>query len=50
MVAPQAGQHALEKSTMEVLVYLLGSYCENDRLSNVGWSLFGQVSKGLCIL
>ena len=32
---------------VEVLVNLLGSrYCETDRLSNMAWSLFGQVRKG----
>ena len=45
--APQAEQHALEDPPVEVLVYLLGSrYCETDRLSNMAWSLFGQVRKG----
>ena len=43
-VAPQAEQHALEDLPVEVLVYLLGSrYCETDRLSNMAWSLFGNV-------
>jgi Transglutaminase-like superfamily len=47
MVAPQAEQLALENLPVEVLVYLLGSrYCETDRLSDVAWSLFGQVRKG----
>ena len=32
---------------MDVLIYLLGSrYCETDRLSNIAWSLFGQIPKG----
>ena len=32
---------------MNVLIYLLGSrYCETDRLTNMAWSLFGQVPKG----
>ena len=45
--APQAEQHALEDLPVEVLIYLLGSrYCETDRLSNMAWSLFGQVRKG----
>ena len=44
---PQAKQHALEDLPVEVLLYLLGSrYCETDRLSNMAWSLFGQVPKG----
>ena len=45
--APQAEQYALEDLPAEALIYLLGSrYCETDRLSNVAWSLFGQVRKG----
>jgi transglutaminase-like putative cysteine protease len=45
--APQAEQYALEGLPVEALIYLLGSrYCETDRLSNVAWSLFGQVRKG----
>ena len=45
--APQAEQYALEDLPVETLIYLLGSrYCETDRLSNVAWSLFGQVRKG----
>jgi transglutaminase-like putative cysteine protease len=45
--APQAEQHALEDLPVEALIYLLGSrYCETDRLSNMAWSLFGQVRKG----
>jgi hypothetical protein len=43
--APQSD--ALEDLPVEVLIYLLGSrYCETDRLSNMTWSLFGQVRKG----
>jgi transglutaminase-like putative cysteine protease len=46
-VAPSAQQHTLEELPVEVLIYLLGSrYCETDRLSNIAWSLFGQVPKG----
>jgi transglutaminase-like putative cysteine protease len=46
-VAPQAQQHSLEALPVETLVYLLGSrYCETDRLSNIAWSLFGNVAKG----
>jgi transglutaminase-like putative cysteine protease len=45
--ARQAEQYALEDLPVEALIYLLGSrYCETDRLSNVAWSLFGQVRKG----
>ena len=43
----EAEQHALEDLPVEVLIYLLGSrYCETDRLSDLAWSLFGQVPKG----
>lgn len=46
-VAVQAEQHALEDLPVEVLIFLLGSrYCETDRLSDLAWSLFGQVPKG----
>ena len=44
---PQAAQSVLEDLPVEVLIFLLGSrYCETDRLSNIAWSLFGQVPKG----
>ncbi|HEY8214025.1 MAG TPA: transglutaminase family protein [Methylocystis sp.] len=46
-IALEAEQHALEDLPVEVLIYLLGSrYCETDRLSDIAWSLFGQVPKG----
>ncbi|MEP9348599.1 transglutaminase family protein [Xanthobacter sp. KR7-225] len=46
-VAPDAPQHALGDLPVNVLLFLLGSrYCETDRLSNVAWSMFGQVPKG----
>ena len=46
-IAVEAEQRALEDLPVEVLIYLLGSrYCETDRLSNLAWSLFGQVPKG----
>jgi transglutaminase-like putative cysteine protease len=42
-----AQQHALEELPVDVLIFLLGSrYCETDRLTNIAWSLFGQVPKG----
>ena len=38
---------ALEDLPVEALIYLLGSrYCETDRLSDIAWSLFGQLPKG----
>ncbi len=44
---PDAEQHAVEDLPAEVLVFLLGSrYCETDRLSDIAWSLFGQVRPG----
>ena len=47
IIAPQAEQRALEDLPVDVLLYLLGSrYCETDRLSNIAWSLFGQIPKG----
>jgi transglutaminase-like putative cysteine protease len=46
-IAPQAEQLALENLPVDTLIYLLGSrYCETDRLSEIAWSLFGQVPKG----
>ncbi|QRG06034.1 transglutaminase family protein [Xanthobacter dioxanivorans] len=46
-VAPGAVQHALGDLPVDVLLFLLGSrYCETDRLTNVAWTLFGQVPKG----
>jgi transglutaminase-like putative cysteine protease len=47
VMAAQAAQHALEDLPVDVLIFLLGSrYCETDRLSDIAWSLFGQVAKG----
>ena len=49
--APEAEQHDLGELPVEVLIYLLGSrYCETDRMLNIAWSLFGQVSKGWPLL
>jgi transglutaminase-like putative cysteine protease len=46
-VAPWAEQHPLEQLPVETLVFLLGSrYCETDRLSDIAWSMFGQLPKG----
>jgi transglutaminase-like putative cysteine protease len=45
--APDAAQHAVEDLPYETLIYLLGSrYCETDRLSDVAWSLFGEIAPG----
>jgi transglutaminase-like putative cysteine protease len=46
-IVPQAEQLALENLPVDALIYLLGSrYCETDRLSEIAWSLFGQLPKG----
>jgi transglutaminase-like putative cysteine protease len=46
-VEPGAPQHAVEDLPTETLVYLLGSrYCENDRLSETAWALFGHTPLG----
>ena len=46
-VVPDAEQHPLEQLPVEALIFLLGSrYCETDRLSDIAWSLFGNVPKG----
>ena len=46
--APDAEQHAVEDLPSDTLIYLLGSrYCETDRLSDVAWSLFGEIPTGL---
>jgi transglutaminase-like putative cysteine protease len=42
-----ARQHAVNELPDDVLPFLLGSrYCETDRLSDLAWSLFGQVEAG----
>jgi transglutaminase-like putative cysteine protease len=46
-IAPNAGQHALDKLPVETLVYLLGSrYCETDQFVNIAWAQFGNIAKG----
>ena len=46
-VNPQAREVPVQELPDEVLGYLLGSrYCETDHLSNLAWSLFGNVSPG----
>jgi transglutaminase-like putative cysteine protease len=45
--APDARQHAPQDLPDEALMFLLGSrYCETDRLSNIAWSLFGNIAPG----
>jgi transglutaminase-like putative cysteine protease len=47
VVAPSAGQHAIEDLPDECLVFLLGSrYCETDRLSEIAWGLFHTCASG----
>jgi len=47
VVAPEAKQTPLAELPDEVLLYLLASrYCETDRLTEVAWSLFGQIPQG----
>jgi transglutaminase-like putative cysteine protease len=42
-----APQHDIRDLPDEVLVFLLGSrYCETDKLTDLAWSLFGQVAPG----
>ncbi|RYD95436.1 MAG: transglutaminase family protein [Sphingomonadales bacterium] len=44
---PDAIQHPLEDLPDDVLMFVLGSrYCETDRLSEVAWSLFGDIKPG----
>jgi transglutaminase-like putative cysteine protease len=44
---PHAIQHDVSDLPEAVLIYLMGSrYCDTDHLSNVAWSLFGDVTPG----
>lgn len=46
-IVPDARQHQVEELPDEAMVYLLASrYCETERLSNLAWSLFGNVAPG----
>lgn len=46
-VAPDARQVSVAELPDDVLVFLLGSrYCETDRLSDIAWSLFGDIPPG----
>ncbi|HKO95052.1 MAG TPA: transglutaminase family protein [Polyangiaceae bacterium] len=46
-VAPGAQEVPVEQLPDEAVSFLLGSrYCETDRLSELAWSLFGQVPPG----
>ena len=47
IVAPEAGQHAVEDLPAETLTFLQGSrYCETDRLSDIAWKLFAGTAPG----
>ncbi len=46
-VAPEAAQWEIHRLPDEALVYLLGSrYCDTERLSDLAWSLFGNIQGG----
>jgi transglutaminase-like putative cysteine protease len=46
-VSPEAIQHPVENLPNEVIVFLLASrYCETEHLSNLAWSLFGDLAPG----
>jgi transglutaminase-like putative cysteine protease len=46
-IAPNAIQHPVEDLPNEVIVFLLASrYCETEHLSNLAWSLFGDIPPG----
>lgn len=46
-VAPQARQLEVDELPNEVLLYLMGSrYCDTQKLSDLAWSLFGNVQGG----
>jgi len=46
-VAPEARQLPVGELPDDVLVYLLGSrYCDTQKLSDLAWSLFGNVTPG----
>jgi transglutaminase-like putative cysteine protease len=46
-VAPEARQLDVAELPDDVLVYLLGSrYCDTQKLSDLAWSQFGQVTPG----
>jgi transglutaminase-like putative cysteine protease len=47
IVEPQAMQFPVQALPDDVLIYLLASrYCDSDNLTNIAWSLFGNVPEG----
>jgi transglutaminase-like putative cysteine protease len=45
--APEAAQLEIDRLPNEALVYLLGSrYCDTQKLSDLAWSLFGNIQGG----
>jgi transglutaminase-like putative cysteine protease len=46
-VVPGARQLPVAELPDDALIYLIGSrYCDTDKLSNLAWSLFGQINSG----
>jgi transglutaminase-like putative cysteine protease len=46
-ITPDAIQHPVENLPNEAIIFLLASrYCETDHLSNLAWSLFGDLEPG----
>jgi transglutaminase-like putative cysteine protease len=46
-VTPDAVQHPVEELPNDVIVFLLASrYCETEHLSDLAWSLFGDIPPG----
>jgi transglutaminase-like putative cysteine protease len=46
-ISPEAIQQPVENLPNEVIVFLLASrYCETEHLSNLAWSLFGDIPPG----
>jgi transglutaminase-like putative cysteine protease len=46
-VAPDARQLAIDELPSDTLLYLMGSrYCDTQKLSDLAWSLFGNIERG----
>jgi transglutaminase-like putative cysteine protease len=47
LLASDAQQHPVEDLPEDSLVFLLGSrYCDNEKLSQIAWNMFGHVAAG----